>query len=712
LKFSNISFIILPIFILLNSYSFTQNKTATAIRVDSPPIIDGHLNDEVWKHAIPITDLVQSEPIPGAAPSFKTEIRILYDDDNLYVSFMCYDPEPEKIVARELKLDGRWSGDDNVAIVFDTFKDNRNGYWFGTNPLGMRNDALITSGKDFSGFNEEWHGVWKPSSAITDSGWSTEIVFPFSTFKFQDKDEQIWGINFERNIRRLAEQINWTSYGKNQSFFQLNFAGDLIGIKNISRGDPIYVKPFLTAGIQKTDILEKTVVKPGLDIKYGFTETLSLDLTFNTDFAQVESDLAKINLSRFPLFFPEKRDFFLEGANIFKYSIGGTHLFYSRRIGISGGTEIPIIAGAKLVGREGNFEIGALNIQTAPKGNEPTTNYGVARIKYDLFEQSYAGIFFSNKISKEGFNRVAAGDFVYANSEFLGDKTILIGTGVAKSEESNGAPHSWASKFFIEYPNDLIYQFFTYRFIQKNFNPGIGFVPRSGFQTFIYNFRINPRVNYGMIKKLNFIPIESYFDLDKNNELLSASFNFRPLGFTTIQNDAFTFEIKRNFDLIEEDFNIFGSSVIPKGKYWFTTYDFAVSFFRSRPVYGEAEYYFGDYYTGRRKTLGLNFTVTANKHLSVLGEYRHNNITLADGKFKTNEFGTWLRYDFSTKLNSSVFAQWNNELDEVNFNYRIKWEPEVGSNFYIVVNHLLSSENKLRSKDITILAKIVWLIII
>ncbi|MBZ0198617.1 MAG: carbohydrate binding family 9 domain-containing protein, partial [Ignavibacteriaceae bacterium] len=479
--FQKLGYKVVIILFFLASLHSAQPKIAYAVRTINPPEIDGFVTDSVWQKAIPITDFTQHEPIPGNPPSFKTTVRILYDEDNIYVSFFCYDDEPSKIIARELKLDGKWSGDDNVAIFFDTFNDDRNAYWFGTNPLGMRDDILLTGNH---GMNESWHGVWDVRSAATDSGWSTEMVFPFSTFKFYDIEKQIWGINFYRKIQRFNEEVQWEGYAANQNFFNPAYGGTLLGIKGIKRGTPIYLKPFVTGGAQLNADAKNYVHKPGLDIKYGITETLSLDLTFNTDFAQVESDRARINLTRFPLFFPEKRDFFLEGSSVFSFSLGGNNnLFYSRRIGLSKGEEIPIIGGAKLVGRTKGAEIGIIDMQTSRKGIEPTTNYGVGRVKFDLLEKSYAGFFIANKYSKEGFNRVYAGDAEFVFSDFLGDKNLIIGAGVAKSDEKNGMDNSWAGKIYIDYPNDLIDQYMSYSFIQESFNPSIGFISRSGIQS-------------------------------------------------------------------------------------------------------------------------------------------------------------------------------------------------------------------------------------
>jgi hypothetical protein len=267
MKLINESFIISLIFssltflIAQSERIHSEDKIAFASKIFSPPEIDGYLNDTVWSNAIPVTDFLQEEPIPGAMPTFKTEVRILYDDENLYVSFMCYDNEPEKIIARELKLDGKWSGDDNVAILFDTFNDDRNAYWFGTNPLGMRDDALLNTN---SGFNEDWHGIWHASSAFVDSGWSTEIVFPFFNFKFRDLEEQHWGINFQRHIQRKGESVQWTAYEKDLDFFKIAFAGNLLGLKNISRGTNLQ-----SFSLPAFKILYETYVhKPGR-YKYG-----------------------------------------------------------------------------------------------------------------------------------------------------------------------------------------------------------------------------------------------------------------------------------------------------------------------------------------------------------------------------------------------------------------------------------------------------------
>jgi hypothetical protein len=675
-------------------------------------MIDGVLDEEAWKHAKVINDFLQQEPKPGNYPGYKTEVKLLYDENNLYVGVNCFDDEPDKIIAREMKWDGKMSGDDNFQIIFDTFKDNKTAYWFGTNPLGMHDDALLT-GFEMNGFNESWNGVWDVRSKINSDGWSIEWIFPFSTFKFHEKDEQVWGINFHREIKRTGEVILWSSVGMDKGFFKISHAGNLIGIKNIKRGNPVYLKPFFSFGKETGENVNKNIYKPGLDVKYGITNNLSLDLSFNTDFAQVESDRARINLSRFPLFFPEKRDFFLEGSSIFDFNLGGSNrIFYSRRIGLTSGEEIPIIGGVKLIGKINNNEVGLISMQTSKKQNTPTTNFSVARTKFGFLKQSHAGFLITSIYSKESFNRVYAGDVNFSFNDFWGDKNLIIQAGFAKSDDKFHAKNSWAGKLVVDYPNDLIDSYFAYRFLQNNFNPAMGFVSRNGIQVIEYGLQIMPRINWNDIKKLEFVPIGTHIELDDNGNMLTGEFSIQPFGFKTNWNDQFAISFSRRFEKVEKDFEIFGDKEIELGDYWF---NFIEADFESSPgriVYGFVDGRFGSFYNGSRNEFETSIIFTVSKNLTLAADYTLNKIKLKETSFSTSEVGSTLRYDFSTQLNTSVFTQWNNEENEINFNYRFNWQPKIGSNLYIVVNHLLSTERKMKSKDLTIIAKFVWMIIV
>lgn len=695
-------------FILLNA----QQKSAKAIRVNSSPVIDGRLNDEVWQRGISMNDFLQQEPVPGSNPTLRTEFKIIYDEENLYLGVMCYDDDPDRIIAREMKWDGFISADDNIKIIFDTFNDDRSAYWFGTNPLGSQDDALLT-GFEMNGFNEDWDGVWEVECVILENGWSAEFRFPFSTFKFHDRPEQIWGFNILRSIRRKNEEVQWTSIGRNLGLLKIAESGDLIGIENIKRGNPVYLMPYFSAGAQFVNGNKKYLTEPGLDIKYGLTETLSLDATINTDFAQVESDRARINLSRFPLFFPEKREFFLEGKKTFDFNLGGNNnLFYSRKIGISNGQEVPIIGGVKLVGRMGDFEVGLIDMQTAEKGSEASSNFGTLRAKYDLLNSSYTGLMITNKFSNGKNTSSFGGDFHFSFNDFLGDKNLIVHSSVAKSDLQNGAKNSWAGNFYVDYPNDLIDSYLEYRFIQSNFDPEVGFVSRRGYQQLVYNLDISPRINSGGIKKLQFEPIESSIIYSGNGIMQSAEFAISPLGIEFDSGDEIGIGIHREFDRPDEDFEIFDTTKVKAGSYWYTTYGIGLETSPMRTIYGEVDFITGGYYNGNRSEIEGQITYTVNKNLTIGGDLTYNHIKINNSVLNTSEVGGRVSYTFSKHVNSSVFAQWNNELNEMNINYRFNWKPKIGSNFYLVVNQLLSTENKIRSKDITILAKFVWLVVI
>lgn len=705
-------YIILFILLFLTSSFSAQSKSVKAVKVNEAPLINGLLDDPVWQRGIITNDFLQQEPVPNSNPSLKTEFRIIYDDENLYIGVICYDDEPDKIIAREMKWDGFISADDNIKLIFDTFNDDRSAYWFGTNPLGSQDDALLT-GFDMGGFNEDWDGVWEVECSIIDNGWSAEFRFPFSTFKFHDRSEQLWGFNILRSIRRKNEEVLWTSVGQNLGLLTIAEAGNLTGIENIKRGNPVYLMPYFSSGAQFVNGNKKYLAEPGLDVKYGITETLSLDVTVNTDFAQVESDRARINLSRFPLFFPEKREFFLEGRKTFDFSLGGNNnLFYSRRIGISRNQEIPIIGGAKLVGRMGDVEIGLIDMQTAEKSGEPSTNYGTARIKYDLLNQSYAGIMLTNKISRDRHTSSIGGDFHFSFNDFLGDKNLVIHGTAARSDLQNGTKNSWAGNFYIDYPNDLLDTYLGYRFIQSGFDPEIGFVSRRGYQQLVYNLEISPRINSGGIKQLRFEPIESSMIYSGGGELESAEFAFSPLGIEFESGDEVGIGIHRVFDRPHEDFEIFDTTKVKAGSYWYTTYGIGFETSPMRKVYGEVDMITGGYYNGNRTEIEGRITFTVNKNLTVSGDYTFNHIKINNSVLNTSEVGGRIGYTFSKHVNSSVFAQWNNEINEMNVNYRFNWKPKIGSDLYIVVNQLFTTENGIRSKDVTVLAKFVWMLII
>jgi len=446
------------------------------LRITKPIKLDGNLNEPVWQMAERISNFTQRELNEGKPPTEITEVAILYDDENLYIGVWCFDDEPVKIVAQKMKRDFNFSTEDNFELIIDTYNDKRNGYLIVTNPNGARFDALVQDNGKL--VNRAWDGVWNVKTKITDKGWFAEFEIPFSTLKFNTKDSQVWGINFERNIRRKREQLLWQGWSRDYDLEQVSHAGKLVGIEGISEVTLIELKPYGIAGIEKNeDEDSKFTSNVGGDINYLITPTMKLNLTINTDFAQVESDQQQVNLTRFSLFYPEKREFFLEGKDYFDFGLGRSiRPFYSRRIGLAPDrSTIPIIAGARLLGKTGNTTLGGMSIQTAKHDSIPSTNYTVLRWKQDVWQQSNIGLIGVGKIEPNRQNVVYGADFLYSISDIFGDKNLSFGGALAQSytsdaDEKTGLAH----RLFLDYPNDLIDFSAIWDRAENSFNPETG----------------------------------------------------------------------------------------------------------------------------------------------------------------------------------------------------------------------------------------------
>jgi Domain of unknown function (DUF5916) len=679
----------------------------TATRVEDGPVLDGILDDKAWKLALPVTNFTQRDPDEGEPPTEQTEVRIVYDNRALYIGVSCFMSSPGLIIANEMSRDFESFAEDNVKIIIDTHHDLRNGFLFVTNPNGARYDALVTD--EGNGVNADWNGIWDVHTFVSDQGWFAEIEIPFSTLRFTEDAEQVWGINFERLIRSKREEILWQGFLRNYGIERVSHAGVVVGIRNVSRGSELELKPYALAGVQReyppVGDRRSTLTKIGLDMKYPVTPTLTLDITTNTDFAQVESDRAQINLTRFPLYFPEKRDFFLEGSGIFNFNFGASpRPFYSRRIGIAEGEQIPIIIGGRLVGKAGSYDIGLLDMQTAAKGEEPTTNYSVVRVKRDILSHSSIGILATNKELAGRYNRLFGADMDMRFSDLFGDNNLEIGAAVAGTQTSGLSGPSLAYRFLVDYPNDVVDHFIGIRSVQADFNPEVGFVSRHGKQI-SWAFSLSPRPHILGIRSLEFLPVAVEYYLDVNNVPESAYWEWRPIGIHMESGEDFEFNILRNFDRLDEEFEITMGAVIPQGRYYSTRYELQVATSASRVLSGELFYGWGDYYTGTRTALSMDAILKTGPHLSFSVDYSRNDIRLADGGFVTHEVGSRIKYAFSTVLDASLFGQWNSEDQEMNMNFRVHWIPEIGSDVYLVYNDGVDTRGRAMTSKSTFLAK-------
>lgn len=713
-RIGKLIFTLILLFPFFNTYAqVSQPYTIHASFTSQPIKLDGHLSEPVWRQARHISNFTQRELNEGQPASERTQVAVAFDKNNLYIAVWCFDREPDKLIAEKMKRDFDFDSEDNFEIIIDSYHDKRNGYLFVTNPNGARFDALIQNNGDRS--NESWNGVWNVKTQINKDGWFAEFGIPFSTLKFSTGSEQLWGINFERNIRRKREQVLWQGWSRDSEIEQVNRAGLLSGIEGVNNVRLIEFKPFGIAGTEKNESGRlQSQINAGGDLNYLITPTMKLNITVNTDFAQVESDRMQINLSRFSLYYPEKRDFFLEGRNYFDFGLGHrTRPFYSRRIGLTDeGRQIPIIAGARLLGKVGGATLGTMSIQTAAKDSLPSSNYSVVRWKQDVFKQSTIGLIGVSKHEARRQNAVYGADFLYSTSEFLGDKNFYLGGALAQSYTSDEThKKGLAHRLFVDFPNDLVDFSAVWNRSDKDFRAESGYQRRSNYQMINADLRIKPRPSFlPWMQRLNFKPFDFnyYFD-DDSHEMQSLWSEFRLLGFTTRRGEFFEGNIQRLAENLKEDFEIHDGVTIPKGEYWFTRYELQFSNFSGQRVHYFIFLNWGKFYSGQRTEWAVHDVFRINKHVSFNGGYTQNIILLPQGNFVTNEISGKLDVALNPDMFGSLFGQWNNDENQFLLNLRFNWIPTPGTNFYFVIDQALDQKNgSWVGTNTTVLTKLVW----
>ena len=689
-----------------------DSTVVVAARIERPPKLDSIFTDSIWNLAAPITHLTQRELHEGAPATESTQVRIAYDDRAIYVGVWCFDSIPQGIVANEMRRDFNTDVEDNFKIIFDTYRDKRNGFLFIVNPNGARYDALVTD--EGQRVNSDWNGLWDVQVMITAQGWFAVIEIPFSTLRFADDPKQVWGINFERNIRRKREQDLWQGYSRNFTIEKLSQAGILAGLENIHRGKQVEVKPYVLGGVERQyppfGDARLTQTKMGLDVKYGLTSTLTLDVTTNTDFAQVEADRVRINLTRFPLFYPEKREFFLEGAGIFDFQFGDSPIpFYSRRIGLNEhGELIPILGGVRMVGKAGQYNLGVLSMETAESAGEPITNYTVARVKRDFLQQSYIGFIATSKQSSASYNRLLGFDGAWVRSDVFGTNTLIIGGGIAGTENPGATTNNLAYRLYADFPNDFINHFIGIRVVQRNFDPQVGFQDRSDFVKYSYTFRVRPRPQGIGMQYIEFMPVDMDYYVGTNGAVQSLNYEGRVLGFQTNSGEFFEWNIQRFADAPQDSIEFFGIR-IPPFTYWWSRWELQFATNDSRNFSLFSLYRWGGFYNGSRRTYILQPQLKLGGRFSLTLDYTRNEVQLPTANFNANEAGATITYGFSPLLNSSLLAQWNNEDEEINANVRVHWIPRIGSDIYIVINQSFETSGKTDPSKTTIIAKAAYL---
>ncbi len=666
----------------------SEPSTIQPYRLTGKIKFDGQLTETAWQQASHISNFTQRDLDFGQSATERTEVAILYDKNTLYIGIWCYQKDSDKIVAKNMNRDFNYWSDDNFQIMISPFNDNRTGYLFVINPNGARADIQVYGGEDG---NEDWNGVWDVKTTINNQGWFAEVYIPFSTMQFKKDSILNWAINFERDIVSENEQALWQGWSRDYSVYSVANAGRLINIRDIAYAKKFELKPYSLAGWQY-DIEDGNSypLKFGGDLNVSLSPTLKLNLTTFTDFAQVEADRIPVNLSRFSVFYPEKRQFFLEGSDMFSYYLGDMNsAFYTREIGIENGQQIPIIAGARVFGKVGRNNIGFLNIQEGTFDTISTTNNTVFRYKYDIGKQSYIGGIFTNKINSKTSNQIVGIDGAYQTSEFLKDKNLTVGAKFTTStEDFIIQKNALTYRLFADYPNDLIDNFMAVGNMQKNFNPELGYIRRTNYDSYSWYFRLSPRLltKYG-IKRLLLKPWGfTLYNTHSTGEMESFSNETRPVGAIFKSGERFEINLIQNYDRIDEPFGLTDSIAIPTGKYWMYKYEIQFETYHARRIWVALLYNWGGFYTGEMQTLESELGINFNKHLNLNGNYTINWVDLPEGNITTNEVALYLNYAFTTKLNLSLFSQYN-DLDEVMiYNIRLHWIPKVGSDLYLVYN--------------------------
>jgi hypothetical protein len=662
-----------------------------------PIVLDGQLTESVYEEIPSISGFIQQEPREGEPATEKTEVWVFHDETNIYVAARCWDSHPERMVANELRRDNtNIDNNENFAVIFDTFYDRRNGFLFHTNPLGAIADGQVT---DEGNLNTDWNTVWYVKTGLWSDGWAVEIAIPFKSLRYQGAENELWGINFRRIVQWKNEWSYLThvpnAYGW-QGIQKLSTAGTLVGHQPPRQALNLELKPYVTGGV-RTDLAADVPYtndvdgEVGFDLKYGLTRGLTADFTYNTDFAQVEADEQQVNLTRFGLFFPEKRDFFLEGKDVFGFagvsasrgSDNAPVMFFSRQIGLDDDLVVPINAGGRVTGRAGAYTLGALAIQTDDVSDlgVPTTDFGVFRLKRDVLRRSNIGAigtYRSPATDIDGANKLVGLDGNFAFYE-----NVDITTYYARSftPESTGKDASYRGRF--QYGGDRYGLELDRLVVEENFNPEIGFVRREDIAQSLAKARFSPRPQgIQAVRKFSF---ETGVDYIENGAGLLESRQVELQFNTELEvGDQINFAYRRSYELLEEGFEITDGVVIPIGGYDFERYSGQYQFGSQRKMSGRVRAETGSFYDGDLTEFLVDGRAEITPRLSIEPRVAINWVDLVEGSFTTNLFRARLNYMISPRMFLGALLQYNSEANLTTANVRFRWEYQPGSDFFVV----------------------------
>jgi hypothetical protein len=662
-----------------------DRKTFEISRTDTPPVIDGRLDDDIWATAATVDDFHQTSPTDGAAPSEATIVRVTYDDEFLYIAARMKDSNPSGIRATQMIQGKLFFSDDRFWVMLDSFNSKRNDYFFQVNANGMRRDALRENN---SRFIDEWAAIWYAESAIDEDGWTTEIAIPFKSVSF-DANSDTWGINFGRGIIRKQEFAMWSSQDRQD---WPAYSGEVSGLEGMEQGLGLDVVPSVTLGESRDLVLGDSVsnFEPSLDVRYRITPSLSATLTFNTDFSTAEVDDQQISLDRFSLFFPEKRDFFLQDAGIFEFGNINTNgrPFFSRRIGLSAdGEPVGIDAGIKLTGRVNDFNLGALAIRQEAHGDITAKELMVARGSMNVFDESAVGFIATNgdPASNES-NSLLGVDFLYRNSNGPLGQIVTGNFWAQQSDSSDLDGNEQAFGARIETPNDRVRSYIAAQEIQENFNPALGFVNRAGIRRYETGLRYRTRPKTGMWRAINHrVDFSQVTDMDGST--LSQLTRIRPVGLYSHAGDFWFVDWSRSKEVVLEDFELFDRLNVPVGEYNFDRVRAEVSTGMQRSINVVLSVQDGGFFGGDRLEKFVEFQWRHSAYFSMAATFMENDVDLPSGSFTSHLASLRTDFALNSRWSWSNLLQYNNTDERVGINSRLRFIPEAGREMVLVLNH-------------------------
>ena len=688
-----------------------EPATLEAIRIpnDLSIDLDGRLDEAAWGLATPISDFTQQYPVEGGVPSERTEIRVVFNGDELFIGAILYD-DPDGIIAYQRRRDAGLGTDDRFMWILDTFLDGRTGYFFEINAAGLMGDGLITGGGGGGGggrMQKSWDGIWESRVARRPDGWSAEIRIPFRTLNF-DPNLDSWGINFQRTIRRRQEEILWRGFRRNQGVFQPIHAGRVTGLRDLSQGIGLEAKPYAVGSwrTQPADVDPTTYPRDlGVDVGYSLTPSLRAAVSVNTDFAEVEVDQRRVNLTRFPLRFPERRDFFLEGSGVFSFAgRNGAMPYFSRDIGLVDGQPVPVNYGARLGGQAGKYELGFLQVGTGAVlpdtltgfNGSTTENFTVARVKRSFLEQSTVGVIYTLRNTAQDLtgavpvDRHTAGvDVNYVTSRFLGDKNLQAeGFFVWNSNPTPSVNTSLgdltARGFRLDFPNDVWQAHVSYREFGHEYDPAVGFVNRNGFK------RLEPRVAWRPLSDLSWIrrySISAQYRRLANlttGQVEEEHWNLNIFGFDFEAGDRWDIIARRVNENLDQDFEISDGIVIQPGPYSNWEWALTGGTANQRKLSANFNFTNGGFWSGDRVRYSVGFTFRPNPGFSISTDIERNDVNLPEGNFEVDLTRLEAAWDISPWASISGNVQYDTQSEIVGLFARARWIVRPGNDLYVV----------------------------